>query len=581
MLTTGSDRHGGSVTAFLREADPCSDKLPTHVRLGALYARARNGEVAAAAHQLLNDDKAGGELQLHSALLLARGGDFAGVRFLLRAREGATALDAGAAEMALCNCARFPLAALATACLVPPFPDALLEFPDERVRTLDEIREPLARLATHGTLPGRALGTGVVIQRPLRRAAGFRHTGFVLLRGEPRPRLVPFDEGDLLSRDAADAIRAGSSVVAAYAAGPPCEMLLLYVLTGRTDLGEPIAQAALGVDGGDIGVIAAFVQGRSPSYRIVTASGRHRLHSYLPERQQLGGTCIWHPENDEKRPLMMWGSVVPPEIRRRVLEGFRSRTSLDYGVRSRTFTVKGASGGERHEILTQAGQSLVRPGAGNPAEVVYVAPGVGGRGSFFTLEDDVVSDAEASAIIAGWRAANLQAWGVALAAPTPREPKRCVLVRAYDGSCQVRSAEAGALVSFVEKDGKVVYAQELDFGLTGGCGGCMGVGYQPCSGCGAEGKVTCSRCDGARHVACTCTDGKIPCERCSGTGIRSGGNCRSCNGSGRWRCAKCHGRNGIPCGCEEGMVICPWCEGSRLTRCSCGGRLHADIVRRS
>lgn len=580
MAATGSDRHGGSVAAFLREADPCDRDLPAHVRLGALYARARHGDVAAAADRLLADDEAGGDLQLHAAMLLARAGDFEGVGFLLRAREGAAFPDPAAADMALRHCARFPLAALAAACVAPPIPHPLLRIPEERVQTLEDLREPLARLATHGTLPGRALGTGVVVQRPLRRPPpGLRHTGFVLLRGPGRPLLVPFAEGDLLNRDTADAIRPGWPAVAAYAPGPMCQMLLLYVLPGRTDLTHPLAEAALGADGGEIGVIAAFEPGGS-RYRIITASGRHRLHNYLPDRQKLGGTCIWHPENDERRPLMLWGTTVPAEVRRRVGVSFRRHTQFDYGVRVRTFTAR-ASGGERHEIATRGGQVRMRHGTGDPAEIVYVEPSSGGSGYLFTLEDDAISKAEAEAIVEAWRAANPTGWGVALAAPVTGKPRRCLLVRAHDGFYQVREAEAGALVSFAENEERV-YARELEFALAGGCRACLSSGYRPCSTCSAEGTITCPRCGGARHIACSqCVDGKAPCGHCSGTGKRGGGDCRTCRGTGRWNCNACHGRGGIVCGCDRGRTSCPLCDGKLLTRCSCGGRLPATIVRRN
>ena len=168
----GSSNHaGGSVAAFLAGTDPCDPALPPHVRLGALYARARQGSLAEVAPKLLLEQaptkESELELRFHAALLLARSGEFDGVRFLLKLRQDAVGAQISTVEMALRNCSRFPLAALAALSIPLPVAEETIQIPDERIRTADHIRELVDGLAKGGTLPGRSLGTGVVVQRPL------------------------------------------------------------------------------------------------------------------------------------------------------------------------------------------------------------------------------------------------------------------------------------------------------------------------------------------------------------------------------------------------------------------------------
>lgn len=574
MIPGSRESAGGSVDAFLAGADPCDPALPPHVRLGALYARARQGSLAEVAPKLLlgqtSTKESELELQFHAALLLARSGEFEGVRFLLKLRREAAGAQVSTVEMALRNCSHYPLAALAALSIPLPVAEETIQVPEEAIRTADHIRELVKSLAKGGTLPSRSLGTGVVVQRPLNRSAGFRHTGFILIEGAAQPRLMPFDMGDLLNSDAADTVRAGSSVAAVYSSKPPFEVLALYVLPAQGDLSALIAKAALGVDGAQIGIVADIEPERN-RYRIVTASGLNMMHSYATDHQELGRTCILHPDNmrnaDTMRPLMMHRSRVPLSVRQQVLARFRQAAKLDIGVRSRVFAAK--TGDQRHEILSRQGHNSARRGSGAPDAAVYRELNSEGHSFWYSFPDDTLSEVEAADVIKGWIAANPDTWGIALPAPLKGEDRRCILVRSRDGYTQVRESEAGTLLSFRQVDGRT-FVDELEFVSKGNCTRCLGSGHARCNACQAEGLVTCPECKGGLRV--TCSDcggsGKATCRHCSGSGRRDV-ECRNCSGTG-----KCGG-------CDNGwkdLGECNRCQGTGFvrgqtcTRCDGSGR---------
>ncbi len=586
MIGGYHDSAGGGVAAFLAEADPCDPMLPPHVRLGALYSRARQGTLAEVAPKLLLNkvlaDEGALELQLHAALLLARSGDFAGVRFLLNLRQNAVASQVAAVEMALRNCSYYPLAALAALSVPLPVAENAIQVPDEQIRSVDDIRALMKSLGKRGTLPGRSLGTGVVVQRPWIRNAGFRHTGFILVDGAADARLVPFDMGDLLNSDAADTIRAGSSVAAVYSSAPPFEVLVLYVLPVPGDLASSLEKAVLGTEGGQFGIVAA-IEPEDHRYRIVTASGMNMTHLYAANQQELGGICILHAENrrdaDTIRPLMMRRSKVSLRVRQQVLARFRQTGKVDYGVRSRVFSAK--TGDQLHEILTCQGHSLVRQGPGTTNDVVYREANNKGRNVWFTFPDDKPSDHETFNVIAEWIAASPNGWGVALPAPRTGEKRRCVLVRSKDGHTQVRESQRGTLLSFSQSKGRT-FVHELEYEVIDSCPQCFGSGHACCMTCGTEGEIVCPKCNGNRYIPCpNCGGrGKTPCGHCSGTGIRAGNvSCRTCSGTGLWDCDSCHGRCGAPCDCRNGRVACPTCRRRLVVRCSCERRAPRVIRR--
>ena len=376
--------------------------------------------------------------------------------------------------------------------------------------------------------------------------------------------------GDLLNSDAADTVRVGSSVAAVYSSKPPFEVLALYVLPAQGDLGALIAKAALGADGAQIGIVADIEPERH-RYRIVTASGLNMMHSYATDRQELGGTCILHPENmrnaDTMRPLMMRRSRVPLRVRQQVFARFRQAAKLDVGVRSRVFAAK--TGDQRHEILSRQGHSSARRGPGAPDGAVYREMNSEGHSFWYSFPDDTLSDVEATDVIKGWIAANPDTWGIALPAPLKGEDRRCILVRSRDGYTQVRELEAGTLLSFRQVDGRT-FVDELEFVSKGNCTRCLGSGHACCNACQAEGLVTCPECKGGLRV--TCADcggsGKATCRHCSGSGRRDA-ECRNCNGTG-----KCDG-------CDNGwkdLGECNRCQGAGFirgqtcTRCDGSGR---------